>query len=783
MKKVISIILALMMLSQHAYASLLGDVITSWSHEIANGTEIYNNTFMSTQSGVGQQVEYYAEYVPNDKVVPAVVNGQSLWGLKKIDKIEKYMKENDMVPLIGINASYFSWETGIPMGHVITDGKIVSKDTLTYDSIGFAKDGTAFILPLAIETTLTSGETVIDIAHINKYNQTITDVVNLYTTDFDDNNHTSSPSLNLVLGNIEGDLTIGGEVKAVVEEKFNYGASIKIPEKKIVLTLNESGIPELYEGLNSLNVGDEVTISSKALENDELWETANSALGSVGETLIKNGEIQKGFPSGAAPRTAVGITENGNVIFYVIDGRQSPYSYGVRVETLANRMLELGCVDAINLDGGGSTIISGIYPGADETAVLNSPSEGKPRTCSNYIFLKNMQKATSELDKLYIYPFQRHYLSGFSEKLSPKGVDSAYFKAELPEDLEFSVSGTESTIDKTGTLTAKGTGTFSVNVTGGGVSGHAEYTTYETPTDIIVYNSATNKEIKELTLKKGDSIKIDLVAKYNHIKLLSSNDCFNMEISNELGEIQGNELVITKDGGEGKLLVSAGEFVKEIPIKVEYEYIFADVSNHWAKEMIKSASIKGIISGYETEEGILFKPDNNMTREEFAAVVSRLLKIDTEKYKDYELEFKDAVSISDWAVPYVSAMFDEQLITGKLAGEDILFAPKDTLTRAEAMTILSRVLSKGDKKTFTEDENVENSDEDVYLDADEETQANYEKVVFADYDEIPEWAKEHVELLVSEGIVNGYSDNTIRPKALVTRAEAVTIISGIPEIN
>ncbi len=780
-KRLISTLMLLMLFTQQAYASILGNTIVGWSHEIGNGTQIYKNTFMSEQEGVGKQVEYYAEYVPNDDVVPSVVNGNSLWGLKKIDKIEEYMKENEMVPLLGINASYFSWETGLPMGHVISDGKIMSKDTLAYDSIGFTKSGSAFIAPLSIETTLTAGENVIDIAHINKYNQTITDVINLYTTDFDDNNHTSSPSLNIILGDIDGELSLDDSLTAVVEEKFNYSSSIKIPEDKIVLTLNESGLPELYEALNSLKIGDEVTISSKTLTENELWKTADSALGSVGETLIKDGEIQGDFPSGAAPRTAVGITDAGNVIFYVIDGRQKPYSYGARVETLAKRMKELGCVDAINLDGGGSTVISGIYPGSDVSSVFNSPSEGKLRACSNYIFLKNTQNPTNKLNKLYLYPFERHYLSGFSEEISVKAVDTAYYKVDTPENLKFSVNATKSTIDETGILTASGTEKFSVEVTDGKVSGTANYYTYESPTDIIVRDE-NNKEITELTLKKGDKVKFNLTAMYNNIELLSSDNCFEFEVVNELGIIENNELIITSDGGEGTLKVIAGEYVKEIPLKVEYEYIFTDISEHWAREMIKNASIKGIISGYQSENGLLFKPDNNMTREEFAAVVCRLLNINTEEYIDRSLdEFEDSQEISEWARPYVAAIFSYGLITGKLNQGEIYFAPKDTLTRAEAITILGRTITNSEEQSTQINEDVS------AVKYEEITNHNDNMInkshMFADNDEIPEWAKEYVDLLVFKGIVNGYEDNTIRPKGLVTRAEAVTIITGMPSFN
>lgn len=748
-EKIISILCTFALLTQSVHASILGSEITGWSHDIANGTKVYRNSFMSEQAGVGQQVEYFAEYTPNSDVVPTVVNGQSVWGFRTITKAEEYMKANGMIPLIGINASYFSMETGVPMGHVITDGRIISKDGGTYQSIGFTNDGKAFIAPLSIQTTLTFGEAAVDIEHINKYNQPVVDIVNLYTSDFDEQNHNNCTSLNLILGSVKGEIAVGEALTAVVEEKFNYTGAIKLPTDKIVLTINETGKTELYEALNSLNVGDEVTISTST---DDIWKEAVSAIGSVGETLVKNGEVQSGFATGAAPRTAVGITESGNVIFYVIDGRQQPYSYGVQLKTLAVRMKELGCVDAINLDGGGSTAISGIYPGTDSSAVLNTPSEGRLRASSNYVFLKNANEPTGELGHLYLYPFEQHYLSGYSETIYPVATDTAYYKTDLPYGLEFEASG-ESTIDDGGMLTALGDGRLTVSVTGGGITGAASYTVYKSPTEINVYNAASGTEIKSLKLKMNDSLKLSMSAKYNHIDLKSSRECFTLEVDDKIGYIENNELFITSDGGDGELRVIAGDYIKKIPISVEYENSFKDTNKHWARSMINDVYKRGIISGYELEGGLYFKPESSITREEFAVIACNFLGLDTSRYADFDLTiFNDTSSISDWAKPYVAAAFDNFLISGKSDDEALNFAPKDTLTRAEAMTILGRTLEESGTETG-----------------------------FADDSDIPDWAKQYVSAMVLAGYVTGYEDNTIKPHGSVTRAEAVTIIYKMME--
>jgi hypothetical protein len=69
------------------------------------------------------------------------------------------------------------------------------------------------------------------------------------------------------------------------------------------------------------------------------------------------------------PRTAVGWTADGRLLFVVVDGRQPPYSDGMSLAELTWLFQRLGATDALNLDGGGSTalVIGG--------ALVNRPSD------------------------------------------------------------------------------------------------------------------------------------------------------------------------------------------------------------------------------------------------------------------------------------------------------------------------------------------------------------------------------------------------------------------------
>jgi len=87
--------------------------------------------------------------------------------------------------------------------------------------------------------------------------------------------------------------------------------------------------------------------------------------------LIINGEtaeIKGNGGWGTAPRTAIGQKKDGTVVFVVVDGRQPGYSMGVTMKQLQEIMVEAGCYNAANLDGGSSTVLS--YK--DE--IINQPS-------------------------------------------------------------------------------------------------------------------------------------------------------------------------------------------------------------------------------------------------------------------------------------------------------------------------------------------------------------------------------------------------------------------------
>jgi exopolysaccharide biosynthesis protein len=88
-------------------------------------------------------------------------------------------------------------------------------------------------------------------------------------------------------------------------------------------------------------------------------------VGGEDEPLVKND-----FNSRRNPRTAVGRRADGTVLLVVADGRNKEAA-GLSMRELQLVMAALGCVDAINLDGGGSTAM------VVDGTVVNHPSDNR----------------------------------------------------------------------------------------------------------------------------------------------------------------------------------------------------------------------------------------------------------------------------------------------------------------------------------------------------------------------------------------------------------------------
>lgn len=91
--------------------------------------------------------------------------------------------------------------------------------------------------------------------------------------------------------------------------------------------------------------------------------------------ILKEGKVLVDASEVRHPRTAIGLNADGTTMTWmVVDGRQKGYSEGVSEEELAKLLLEQGCTEGINLDGGGSTSMW-MKDDRDRLRLINRPSD------------------------------------------------------------------------------------------------------------------------------------------------------------------------------------------------------------------------------------------------------------------------------------------------------------------------------------------------------------------------------------------------------------------------
>jgi exopolysaccharide biosynthesis protein len=224
---------------------------------------------------------------------------------RRITPAQFYQKNND--PVLVVNGSFFSFATNQNLNAVVKDGKIVSYNEETI--AGKGKDTLTYFHSL-------SGAFGI---HRNRN----ADVAWVYSDS---------------------------------SKKFLY--ALQHPVNFIHDSIADPSF-EYIKKMTSTIIGTHSGITSPSFKK---WKMKTVIAG--GPVLLQNGEIkisndeERKFSGKAInnhePRTAIGYTRDNKVIILVCEGR-SKIAAGLTLIQLAQILKDLGCVEAVNLDGGGSS--------------------------------------------------------------------------------------------------------------------------------------------------------------------------------------------------------------------------------------------------------------------------------------------------------------------------------------------------------------------------------------------------------------------------------------------
>ncbi len=267
----------------------------------------------------------------NLSIEPAIASN-TLASRTKISKIAN--RDN---AIVAINGGYFKPQTGTPLGTLMINGKLYTGPI--YDRVGMGIFDNHFDMArIQLKGEVKTNKGGFKIDNVNQPRMLATHTI-VYTREWGENSpQTPKYGTQIVVEN-----------NRIVQITDN---SVKIPENGFVIVGPQSKLSEIQTAKTAkLNI-----------EFNPEWKNVNHII-SGGPYLVKNGEVFIDIKEerllaigGRNPRTAIGYTKDNHLIMLTADGREGA-SIGLTLSELAQIMKNLGCINAMNLDGGGSTVM------------------------------------------------------------------------------------------------------------------------------------------------------------------------------------------------------------------------------------------------------------------------------------------------------------------------------------------------------------------------------------------------------------------------------------------
>ena len=282
------------------------------------------------------------------------------------DKLNNKLKISDIAKntnsIVAINGTFFKPQTGVPLGTLMINQKLYTGPIYDRVAMGIFNEG----YDMARITLNASLHTNNQIIKIDNFNQPriLSNYVLCYSEDWG-NTAPPTPKYGIQV-----------QIKDNYITKITSNSALEIPASGYVIV-------GPAEKLQNMKIGDKVQIKINTIPK---WEKVKHII-SGGPYLVKEGEVfvdmsaeKLGAIGGKNPRSAIGYTKDGNLILVAVDGREGR-SVGMTLMQLAKFMQSIGCVNAMNLDGGGSTVmfVNG--------KIVNNPQEKNGISISNALVI------------------------------------------------------------------------------------------------------------------------------------------------------------------------------------------------------------------------------------------------------------------------------------------------------------------------------------------------------------------------------------------------------------
>lgn len=319
--------------------------------------------------------------------------------MRKSDSIRRYVA--------AMNGDFFitsSFAATHPLGKRIlgfpnvtsaTGGRIISPDAIDYPNrekcFILTDDGNMYIDATDISVSIIdrSGQSIL-LTQIN-YPRTDNDII-LYNSFFGRHTKTDSTGLEIILEPATGkNNTINRPMKYRVVQPLAYSGNSKIPADGAIISIGRNRIKDT-PGLTQLKPGDEITVNinlSLPAHDNLKPENISEIIGGDVRVLNQGRTTKAGDPDALRfinsatmkyQRSLVGFSKDcSELVFCSVDNGIG--GGGVSYYDAGDLMRELGCYDALDLDGGGSTAMYLRTPG-----IVNHLRDGAERAVGNGLF-------------------------------------------------------------------------------------------------------------------------------------------------------------------------------------------------------------------------------------------------------------------------------------------------------------------------------------------------------------------------------------------------------------
>lgn len=484
-----------------------------------------------------------------------------------------------------INGDFFTVATGTPIGlHVQAGEVMLSPDG--YPAFTVQPNGQLSIAPLTLTMHVAqvnaAGEVVQSITTNSLNRPRGASTMAVYTPRFGSTTKTNGKGTEVVLQGVNEPLRAGQTYVGTVMQKQTGLGNAAIPPDGIVLS--DSGPAQAF--LNSLNVGDQVSISIDMGEN---YNSITEAL-SGRPVLVKAGKVADMSRIDALnitrhPRTSIGYNDK-QIFLVTVDGRRPGYADGMTSFELAELMLSLGATEAVNLDGGGSTTFVVRRPGEAKLSVANRPSDGQERAVGNTL-LVYCTAPQGSLAHLYVSPPETRALVGSQVNLAVAGQDEYYGPADLPEEgLQWEVDGAAGKVEN-GVFTALQAGDAVVKATVGNAGGSAKVTVVDHVSRIEIHPQTVAMRLGEsvaLAVKGFDATGRPVVV---------SPGLVQWSVEGNVGTVDAMGVLTATQAGAGKVLARLGSMVVGVPITVgQPPVVLSDFesADQWSASFARAAA-------------------------------------------------------------------------------------------------------------------------------------------------------------------------------------------------